>query len=161
MEFSKDSSRLFHAIHSQFYWRISKKAVLLVLKILTKNLRNSSLFILWSGKMRQKLECEKTRVYNQKSRLMPFKNSISVLKECPLLPQLRCNFLPISLPHIPPPPSPQLLLSLHIFLGKVTVEIGSYGCSIKRNFCLLLSVVIYLTINIKKFRKKLQKYLNN
>ncbi len=87
---------------------------------------------------------------------MPFKNSISVLKECPLAPPAQMQFSANQPPPPPPPPSPQLLLPLHIFLGEVTVEIDSYGCSIKRNFCLLISVVVYLTIRSKKFRKKVK-----
>jgi hypothetical protein len=94
---------------------------------------------------------------------MAFKNSISVLKECPLAPPAQMQFSANQPPPPPtlPPPSPQLLLPLHIFLGKVTVEIGSYGCSIKRNVCLLLSVVIYLTIRSKKFCKKIKLLLKN
>jgi hypothetical protein len=65
---AKDLSLLLHAIHSPFYWRISKKTILFSgLKNPDKKSakqENSSLFM--NGKMRvenrQKLESEKTQV---------------------------------------------------------------------------------------------------
>ncbi len=102
---TKDSSLLLYAIHSPFHWGIERNPYSsLVLKIITKNKKNSSLFsrmAIWGDP-----SSEKTRVYVQRSQLnMPFKNSISVLgirwtpRKCMIipgiwLPQYRCQCVP-------------------------------------------------------------------
>ncbi len=111
---TKDSSLLFHSIHSPFYWRIflENHTIFWFQKFIQKIRETRKLesideqhFVEWKNEGR-KLESEKNRVYAQKLRQkMPFKKSISGIQEigaftikgpeeCPEMSQ-RCRFFQI------------------------------------------------------------------